>query len=221
MKKLFTVLMTVIALASAQSAFSQTSTDGLKHFSARGLSFDYPATIELDDHSSETGQHLVFQGTDRAQIMIVSRFTQINSATQLANARREVVDTYVETVWQQIHEQDPNASRTEAQIEVAGQQARGVKLRAVLNEVPGNAEIYSLQIGPRLVVLSLIGSDKEIAASVPAWLAIRRSLKIEVITISAKAESQSPASATVTWYVAGAIIRQRSLRTRTHLEQKT
>ena len=52
-------------------------------------------------------------------------------------------------------------------------------MRAVLNNEPGNAEIYSLQLGPRLVMLSLIGTDKEIAASAPAWLAIRRSLKVE------------------------------------------
>jgi hypothetical protein len=36
-----------------------------------------------------------------------------------------------------------------------------------------------MQLGSRLVLLSLIGTDKEIAASAPAWLAIRRSLKIE------------------------------------------
>ena len=57
-------------------------------------------------------------------------------------------------------------------------QAPGVKLRAVLDNQPGNAEIYSLQLGSRLVVLSLIGTDREIAASAATWLAIRRSLKI-------------------------------------------
>ncbi|MDX6289056.1 MAG: hypothetical protein QOH42_855, partial [Blastocatellia bacterium] len=62
-------------------------------------------------------------------------------------------------------------------IEVAGKQATGVRMRAVLENQPGNAEIYSLQLGSRLVLLSLIGTDREIAASAPAWLAIRRSLK--------------------------------------------
>lgn len=194
MKRFATVLMTVGALALGQLAFAQAPAQDLKHFSGRGLSFDYPATIELDDRSSPSGQHLVIQSTNKAQIMIVSRYTQINSAEQLAAARHEVVDTFIETMWRQIHEQDPNVSRTPAQIEVAGQQATGVRLRAVLSNVPGNAEIYSLQLGPRLLMLSLIGTDTEIAATAPTWLAIRRSLKMEASTEPAATALQSAAA---------------------------
>src|SRR5260370_15495172 len=143
--------------------FAQTPAQDLKHFAAKGLSFDYPAAIELDDRSGPTGQHLVIQSKDRAQIMIVSRYAQITSAEQLAAARREIVDSFVETMWQQIHDQDPNVLRRPAQIEVAGTQATGVRLRAVLNDQLGNAEIYSLQLGPRLVLLSFIASDLQIA----------------------------------------------------------
>ncbi len=180
MKKLFVLLMIILVLALYQSALAQASAqEALKHFAVKGLSFDYPAAIELEDHSTQNGQHLVIQGKGNAQIMIVSRYGQINTAAELAAARREVVDSFVATMWQQIHEQDPNVLRTAAQIEVAGTQATGVRLRAVLENQPGNAEIYSLQLGSRLVLLSLIGTDREIAASAPAWLAIRRSLKIE------------------------------------------
>lgn len=196
MKRLFALLVALMTVALGQLAFAQTPAPDLKHFAARGLSFDYPAAIELDDRSSPSGQHLVIQSTGRAQIMIVSRYAQINSAEQLAAARREVVDTFIETVWQQIHDTDPNVSRSPAQIEVAGTPATGVRLRAVLNNQPGNAEIYSLQIGPRLVVLSLIGTDTEIAATASAWLAIRRSLKIEASTQSA---AFAPKSAATVW----------------------
>jgi hypothetical protein len=185
MKKLFTLLITVMTLALGQLAFAQTPAQDLKHFAAKGLSLDYPATIELDDRSGANGQHLVIESTGKAQIMIVSRYAQINSAEQLAAARHEVVDSFIETMWQQIHDTDPNLSRTPAQIDVAGAQATGVRLRAVLNNQPGNAEIYALQLGPRLVMLSLIGTDTEIAATASAWLAIRRSLKIEVSTAPA------------------------------------
>ena len=171
--------MFVSAGALGLLIFTQTSAQELKHFAARGLSFDYPAAIELDDRSTPNGQHLVIQSKDRAQIMIVARNAQITSVEQLAAARHEIVDSFVETMWQQIHEQDPNVLRTPAQVDVAGAPAKGVRLRAVLNNELGNAEIYSLQIGPRLVLLSLIGTDKEIAATAPAWLAIRHSLKIE------------------------------------------
>ena len=177
MKRFFAMLVSAGALGFL--VFTQTPAQELKHFAAKGLSFDYPAAIELDNRSNPAGQHLVIQSKDRAQIMIVSRYAQITSAEQLAAARHEIVDGFVETMWQQIHDQDPNVLRTPAQIEVAGTEATGVRLRAVLNNQPGNAEIYSLQLGPRLVLLSLIGSDIEIAATATAWLAIRRSLKIE------------------------------------------
>ena len=160
-------------------AAAQTTVPELKHFAVQGLSFDYPAADQLEDHSNSAGQHLVIQSANKAQIMVVSRYVQINSAAELEAARHEVVDSFIETMWKEIHEQDPNVSRTPAQIEVAGTQAVGVKLRAVLNNEPGNAEIYSLQLGRRLVLLSLIGSDREIAASASTWLAIRRSLKLE------------------------------------------
>jgi hypothetical protein len=181
MWKLFGPLIIILALALCESAFAQNHSPApeLKHFAAQGLSFDYPATIELEDHSSQTGQHLVIQSKDRAQIMIMSRFAQITTAEELAAARREVVDSFIETMWQQMQESDPNVSRAEAQVDVGGAKATGVRMRAVLNNEPGNAEVYSLLLGSRMVLLTLIGSDREIAASAPAWLAIRRSLKIE------------------------------------------
>lgn len=182
MKTLSIVLVTIMALALGQLIFAQSPVapaPGVRHFAENGLSFDYPGGIELDDRSTASGQHLVIQSKDRAQIMILSRYAQITTAEELATARHEIVDSFIETIWQQIHEQDPNVSRSAAQIEVAGAQATGVRLRAVLGNEPGNAEIYSLQLGPRLVLLSLIGTDRQIAASAPAWLAIRRSLKIE------------------------------------------
>ena len=173
-------LIAVLLSALFQSALAQAPThEALIRFEVDGLSFDYPATNDLDDHSTVSGQHLVIQSKGQAQIMIVSRYAQIHTAEELAAARHEVVDSFIETMWQQIHEQDPNLLRTTAQIEVAGQQATGVRLRAVLENQPGNAEIYSLQLGSRLVLLSLIGTDREIAASAPTWLAIRRSLKVK------------------------------------------
>jgi hypothetical protein len=183
MKQLSAILITILAFMLYQSVLAQSpAPNELKHYADKGLSFDYPATIVVDDRSSPTSQHLVIESTGKAQIMIVSRYAQINSAEQLAAARHEVVDSFIETMWQQIHEQDPNLSRQPAQIEVAGMHAPGVRLRAVLNNEPGNAEVYSLHLGQRLVILSLIGSDREIAASAPVWLAIRRSLKVAAST---------------------------------------
>jgi hypothetical protein len=175
MKRSLSALI-LIALAACQMAAVQAPK--LKHFSERGLSFDYPEAIQLEDRSSPSNQHLVFQSVGLAQIMIVARYEQISTDEELATARREVVDSFIATMRKQIHEQDPDAVRSATTVEVAGRQASGVRFRAVLDHVPGNAEIYSIKLGPRLVVLSLIGTDKEIAASSPAWTAIRRSLAV-------------------------------------------
>lgn len=175
-----TPILVLLAFALCQSSLIQTrGQDRLIHFASNGLSLDFPATIEFDDRSTGSGQHLVFQRKDHAQIMVVSRYAQIRTLEELAAARHDVVDSFIETMWKQTREQDPNVLRTEAQIEVAGRLATGVRLRAVMDNQPGNVEIYSLKLGSRLVLLSLIGSDREIAASAPAWLAIRRSLKVE------------------------------------------
>jgi len=216
--------MTMLVLALYQSAIAQAPAhDALKHFAVKGLSFDYPAAIELEDHSNQSGQHLVIQSKDQAQIMIVSRYAQINTAEELAAARHEVVDSFIEIMWRQIHEQDPNVLRTAAQIEVAGAQATGVRLRAVLENQPGNAEIYSLQLGSRLVLLSLIGTDREIAATAPVWLMIRRSLKISANADAAAAAP--PPSRTIARragrYISGASLIEQSKQSQTQTpEQK-
>jgi hypothetical protein len=194
MKRVFAALISILAFALCQSAQAQTTATALKHFAAHGLSFDYPATIELDDRSNAIGQHLILQSKGGAQMMVVARFAQINTPEELLSARHEVVDSFIATMWQQIQTDDPSVSRADAKIEIANAQAAGVRMRAVLNNEPGNAEIYSLQLGPRLVLVTLIGSDREIAASAAAWLALRRSIKIEtaseVATFSRKLVDQ-------------------------------
>src|ERR1700686_1000416 len=112
-RKLFTAVVMILAVAFYQSTFAQApATDALKHLSVKGLSFDYPAAIELEDHSTPSGQHFVIQAKGQAQIMIVSRYAQVNTTEELAAARHEVVDSFVETMWKEIHGQDPNVSRT-------------------------------------------------------------------------------------------------------------
>ena len=103
-KILRALLVTIVALTICQGVLAQSPAQDLKHFAEQGLSFDYPAAIELEDRSSTGVQHLVFQSKDRAQIMIVSRLAQIRTAEELAAARREVVDSFIETMWKQLQE---------------------------------------------------------------------------------------------------------------------
>ena len=76
-QKLSIMLMTVLVFTLCQKALAQPAAhDQLKHYSVKGLSFDYPAGIEIEDHGTPSGQHLVIQSQGQAQIMIVSRYAQ-------------------------------------------------------------------------------------------------------------------------------------------------
>ena len=153
--------------------------EAVTRFARDGLVFDYPATMKLEDLSNANGQHLVMlAGGTGAQIMIISRFDKITSAEQLAIARHDVADTFVENVGQELQKMDPKLTRGPAQIEIADSQAPGVRMRASLNNQPGGAEIYSILLGQRLVLVTLIGSDKEIAAAAKEWAMVRSSLQV-------------------------------------------
>lgn len=179
---LLALLMLCGAQALAQSPAVGNAPGQTSHFVKDGLSFDYPANWKIEDLSTQSGQQLVLtNGGGGAQIMVISRFDRISSADQLATARREVADTFIETMSQELQKIDPKVSRSVAQIEVGGAEATGVSFRAVLNNEPGKADIYSLLINQRLVMLSFIGSDKELAEAATAWAIIRRSLQTQPV----------------------------------------
>jgi hypothetical protein len=170
----------VIALALISMVVSaQTPTSALNHFFKEGLSFDYPADVKFEDKTGSGGQHLVLThaGTG-AQIMVVSRYDVIDTAEQLAKARHDVFDFFVDSMVKQFEIQEAKIERSETQIEVGGAQASGLRLRAVLAGEPGNAEVYCVVLGRRLVMVSFIGSDKELEAAASAWGIVRRSLKV-------------------------------------------
>ena len=100
MKKSIAVLVAIMALALFPTARAQSPATELNHFAKNGLSFDYPTEVTLQDKSTQSGQHLVCQVKGQAQIMVMSRFDQITSAEALALARREVADSFAETMWQ-------------------------------------------------------------------------------------------------------------------------
>jgi hypothetical protein len=117
-------------------------------------------------------------GGTGAQIMIISRFDKIASTEQLNLARHDVADAFVEKMWLELQKLDPKMTRDPGQIEIAGNQAPGVRMRALLNNEPGSAEVYSTVLGQRLVLVTLIGSDKEIAAAAKDWAMVRSSLQV-------------------------------------------
>jgi len=186
MKRRFAILMQfVVCAASCLAANAQRPAPELKHFAKGGLSFDYPAEVTFEDQSEPGGQHLVLTyANSGAQIMVMARYEIIDSPEQLAKARKEVFDYFVDAIVKEFERQKAQVEHVERQIEVGGAQASGVRLRAMLGGEPGNAEIYFLVLGRRLVLVTIIGSDKELAAAAAVWTTVRRSLKVEDRTIS-------------------------------------
>ena len=205
MNKLFKRAVGIIALALIPLLSNgQTPDPEFKHFEKDGLSFDYPANAKFEDRTESGGQHLVLThaGTG-AQIMVVARYDMIDTAEQLAKARKDVFDFFVDSIVKEFERQQAKVERVEKQIEVGGSQATGVRLRAVLGGEPGNAEIYSTLLGRRLVLVSIIGSDKELSAAASAWGVVRRSLRIAQTTASitsGPAETPDAGSVTGTTY---------------------
>jgi hypothetical protein len=182
------VLALVPTLASAQAP-----APALNHFYKGGLSFDYPADVTCEDKTDSGGQHLVLTHAENgAQIMVMSRYDTIDTADQLAKARRDVFDFFVNAMIGEFEKEQAKVDRAERQLEVSGAQASGVRLRAVLGGEPGSAEVYSLVLGRRLVVISFIGSDKELEAAATAWGIVRRSLK--VVQTAASITTAAPAT---------------------------
>ena len=195
----------IIALALVSILVSaQTPAPALNHFSKDNLSFDYPAGVTLEDNTASAGQHLVLthkQGG--AQIMVMARYEMIDSPEQLAKARREVFDSFVDSMIKEFERQKAHVDRAERHIEVGGAEASGVRLRTVLDGAPGNAEIYGVVLGRRWVVVSFIGSDKELDAAASAWSTVRRSLRVgpNPVAISAVSpENPDPGSLTGSTY---------------------
>ncbi len=181
MKKQLAILTNFLTLALlGLTANAQAPSSELKHFAREGLSFDYPAAVKFEDASGPLGQTLILtQGEGGAQIMVISRYEFVDSPEQLAKAREEVFDKFVAAMMQEFKKQEAEkVERTEKKIEVGGLEASGVRLHALLGSEPGSAEIYLLVLGRRLVVVSFIGSDKELAEAASAWATVRRSLKV-------------------------------------------
>jgi hypothetical protein len=93
-----------------------------------------------------------------------------------------VFDLFVDTMIKEFEKQQAKVERADTKIEVGGAQASGVGLRTVLDGELGNAEAYSLVLGRRLVMVSFIGSDKELDAAASAWAIVRNTLKVGEMT---------------------------------------
>jgi len=152
-----------------------------KHFSKDGLLFDYPSEWLLTDTSSSDAQQLTLTRTNSdAQLRVFVHRGHI-SAEKMADARKALVDPYIESTSKQFEQMGGQPTRSADSTEIGGVKADGVRIRAVLGDEPGAAQIFWLLVGKRVVVLTFFGPDKDLKQWTSAWDLVRSSLKIEEI----------------------------------------
>lgn len=174
------IQLCAVFMFCALSAAAQTVPSDAKQFVKDGLSFSYASGWAFNDGSNGDAQQMTFGRPDaETQITVFVFRERLTKPEQIAEAKRVLVDKYVASTTKQFQQEDPKAQSAPAISEIGGVASEGVKIRASLGGVPGTAEIQSAVVGQRLVVLTLMGADKDLKKATPAWDLMRTTMKIE------------------------------------------
>ena len=151
-----------------------------KHFTKDGLSFDYPDGWTIADESTTDAQQLTLSRPDSdAMIKFFVHRGKVNTPDKLAQAKAKIIEPYLSYTEKQFVQMGAKPERVAATTQIAGADAEGVRITAILDREPGEAGVYWGTVGERLIVLTLFGPDKAIKKAAPAWDTVRNSLKIE------------------------------------------
>jgi hypothetical protein len=148
----------------------------VKHYDKDGLSFDYPANWKFSDQSTPQMQFIELEGD--AEIRIRTPREWLKTPEKVAAARKLIQDQYVDSFMSQVQQAGMNPKRSTGATQISGADAEGAKVRAVMDGQPGGMDSYFNIVEDRLVQMSIIGSEREIAKSAPVWDMVRNSLKI-------------------------------------------
>ena len=175
----FLVLATLLLICGLSAAAQTAPSDG-KEFNKEGLTFSYPASWTFNDTSNADAQQMMFGRADsEAQIRVFVFRTPIKTPEQLAEARKVLVDPYINATLKQFEQMGATPKRAPATTEISGLSGDGVRITASLDGEPGAAEIFWGVVGQRLVVLTRFGPDKALTKALPAWDLIRTTIKVE------------------------------------------
>ena len=172
----FLICAIFIALVAA---IGPAQDPNVKHFEKDGLSFDYPANWQISDQSTGQMQYIQLARDNYAEIRIRTPREWLKTPDKEAAAKKLIQDQYVDTFAAQIQQAGMTPKRSTAATQISGADAQGARIRAVMDGEPGGMDSYFNITSDRLVQMSIIGSEKEIAKSAPVWDMIRNSLKVE------------------------------------------
>lgn len=176
MKLLRTMIFAAASLLLALSALAQSP--NVKNFAKDGLSFDYPANWQISDQSTSQMQFIELEQGD-VIIRVRSPREWLKTPEKEAHAKKLFQDQYVDQFVTSVEQQHMTPKRSPSTAQIAGVDAEGVSVRAVMDGQAGGMDSYSRVISDRLVNISTIGSEKDFAKSAAAWNMIRNSLKVE------------------------------------------
>jgi hypothetical protein len=171
-------LICVVFLALV-AAIGLAQDPNVKHFEKDGLSFDYPADWQISDQSTGQMQYVQIARDGYAEIRIRTPREWLKTPDKEAAAKKLIQDQYVDTFASQIQQAGMSPKRSTAATQISGADAQGARVRAVMDGEPGGMDSYFNVVSDRLVQMSIIGSEKEIAKSAAVWDMIRNSLKVE------------------------------------------
>ena len=150
----------------------------VKHYDKDGLSFDYPANWQFEDQSTAQMQYIQMARDGYAEIRIRAPREWLKTPEKVAAAKKLIQDQYVDSFASQLQQAQMSPKRSTGATQISGADAQGDKVRAVMDGQPGGMDSYFNIIEDRLVQMSIIGSEREIAKSAPVWDMIRNSLKL-------------------------------------------
>ena len=171
----FLICVIFVALVAAVGLAQDPN---VKHFEKDGLSFDYPANWQISDQSTGQMQFLELTQGD-VTIRVRSPREWLKTPDKEAHAKKLFQDQYVESFATQFEQQGMQPKRSAVTTQLGGGDAEGVRLRVVMDRQPGGLDSYYRIVSDRLVHLSVLGSERDIARDAPAWDMIRNSLKVE------------------------------------------
>ena len=172
----FLICVIFIALVAA---IGLAQDPNVQRFEKDGLSFDYPANWQISDQSTGQMQYVQIARDGYAEIRIRTPREWLKTPDKEAAAKKLIQDQYVDAFASQIQQAGMSPKRSTAATQISGADAQGARIRAVMDGEPGGMDSYFNVVSDRLVQMSIIGSEKEIAKSAAVWDMIRNSLKVE------------------------------------------
>ena len=178
--------MLAVAVLACLTAAAQTQDQPKpqiesKHFAKDGLSFDYPATWQLNDQSTKEMQFIQLVPPARVgdvEYRVRAPREWLKTPQKEAEAKRLIQDNHVNDFVRNVEGSGLRPVRTAVTTQIAGENAEGIRIR-VMDSNPGGMDSYYRIISDRFVQLSVIGGDRDITRAAPAWDLVRSSIKVE------------------------------------------